>query len=144
MSVQLRSFPCPGCSEFINTSKTSCPFCSTPIDAVAAQSAAEVQEKVNDAYNDASHLRIIAGVYLLLLILGRVPFLSTAARLGSFGGFLAVPILFVRWHIKYAGINTTDPDYARAKKLKNIALLMWAAQTLAVVIIVALIMMSSL
>ena len=65
---QVRVFQCPKCKEFIATDAKSCRFCSTPIDAQAAQSAADSQEIENKQYRRkqyARHMLIGGGVFAL-------------------------------------------------------------------------------
>ena len=35
--------------------------------------------------------------------------------------------MLIRWHIKFANLITSDEDYKRAKRSKNIALILWIA-----------------
>lgn len=74
----VRVFPCPRCREFIATDAKSCRFCSTPIDARAAESAADAQDKENRRYmrrRYARHMLIGAGLFAAGLVV----------TLGTFG-----------------------------------------------------------
>ncbi len=65
---QARVFRCPRCREFIATDARSCRFCRTPIDARAAQSAADAQEVENKQYRRkqyARHMLTGGGLFLL-------------------------------------------------------------------------------
>ncbi len=33
--------------------------------------------------------------------------------------------MFVRWQLKFSGLVTNDPDYAQARRSKNMALALW-------------------
>ena len=126
MLEQPQSFRCLNCGEFINTAMEKCRFCHTPVDRGLAQQAAFVQERVNQAYNQASYIRITAGTMWLFFLLRLIPFIGGIMTWGLLITFFAVPISVIAWHAQYSGIQTTDPDYAQARRTKNVALLIWA------------------
>ena len=59
--LNVSTFPCPNCHEFISASVTTCRYCFVPINPQAASTAVELQDKVNSACNDASLVRNLAG-----------------------------------------------------------------------------------
>lgn len=120
------TFPCPGCSEIINDSMEKCPHCSTPIDRQAAAVAAEAQSKVNQACSDASYLRTAAVGMWVFLGLSFIPFIPLVFW-GFLVTFLAVLVMFIRWQMKFGGLQTLDGDYVQAKSAKNLALVLWVA-----------------
>ena len=122
-----RTFPCPSCNEIINEGMKTCNFCSTPVDSQAAINAAELQEKVNNACSDASYTKIVSQALFVFIALGFTPIVSGLGNLGFLGGFFAVPIMAFRWQMKFGKLKTIDPDYRKAKRAKNIALLLWLA-----------------
>jgi uncharacterized membrane protein YvbJ len=126
MFEQALNFPCPSCKEIINDRAEQCKYCGAPIDKGVAQFAAEVQSKVNQAYSDASYLKTAALALLALLALSLIPFLPFVFY-GSAFIFLALIVLLVRWQLKFSNLNTTDPDYQKAKRNKNLALVLWVA-----------------
>jgi amino acid permease len=68
---QTRIFQCPTCREFIATDAKICRFCSMPIDAQTAQSAADAQALENSQYRKkqyARHIMIGGGIFVLGLI----------------------------------------------------------------------------
>jgi len=123
MLAQPQTFPCPNCNEIINDSMQKCRYCSAPVDPEAAKVAATVQGKVNQACSDASYLRIAAVAMFTFLGLSFVPLLPT--YWGFIVTFFVVIVMFVRWQVKFGGLQTGDPDYMRAKRLKNVALVLW-------------------
>ena len=125
MLAQPQTFPCPNCNEMINDSVQICRHCSTPVDFEAAKIAAELQSKVNQACNDASYLRTAAVTIFVLLGVSLVPFIAFVGYLGSLFTFFIVVVLFIRWQVKFGKLQTSDVDYARAKRQKNIALILW-------------------
>jgi hypothetical protein len=124
MFEQTLSFPCPSCKEIINDRAERCKYCDAPIDKGVAQFAAEVQSKVNQAYSDASYLKTAAFALLTLLALSMLPFVPFLFY-GAVIIFFVLIVLIVRWQMKFSNINTPDPDYQKAKRNKNIALVLW-------------------
>jgi hypothetical protein len=126
MFEQPLSFPCPSCKEIINDRAEKCKYCDAPIDKGVAQFAAEVQSKVNQAYSDASYLKTAAFTLWGLFAASLIPFIAFIYY-GSVLTFCALIVLIIRWQIRFSDINTSDPDYQKARRAKNIALLLWAA-----------------
>ena len=119
------SFPCPSCQEFINDSMTQCPYCSAPVDPQVARQAVEFQQRVNNACNDASLIRNLAGVMWLCFFLRFIPFVGCAAGIALLILFFLVPIRLLIWQSKYGMLRTPDVDYQRAKRNALIALALW-------------------
>ena len=68
----MKVFRCPSCHEFIAADATKCRFCSAPLDAETAKSAAAAQEKENRLYRRkhyARHIFIGIGVFALGVVL---------------------------------------------------------------------------
>ncbi|HEY0097618.1 MAG TPA: hypothetical protein VGB76_01580 [Pyrinomonadaceae bacterium] len=124
MFEQTLSFPCPSCKEIINDRAEQCKYCGAPIDKGVAQFAAEVQGKVNQAYSDASYLKSTAVALWTLLAISLLPF-GACVFIGAVIIFFVLPVMLVRWHLRFNNLNTTDPDYRKAKRNKNIALVLW-------------------
>lgn len=120
----LRTFPCPSCGEIINEQAEVCKFCSAPVDREVALQAAELQSKANQACSDASYLRTAAVLLYGFLAASLIPFLGIA-----FWGFLVtlvvVLVMFVRWQMNFGRLRSNDPDYAKARRSKNLALVLW-------------------
>lgn len=123
MLAQPQTFPCPNCNEIINDSMQECRYCSAPINPEAARVAAALQGNVNQACSDASYLRIAAVAMFVFLGLSFVPLLPT--YWGFIVTFFVVIVGFIRWQVKFGRLQTDDPDYVRAKRQKNTALLLW-------------------
>jgi hypothetical protein len=120
------TFPCPRCNEIINDSMEKCPHCSTQIDRQAAAVAAEAQSKVNQACSDASYLRTAAVGMWVFLGLSFIPFIPLVSW-GFLVTFVVVLVMFIRWQVKFGGLQTLDSDYVQAKSAKNLALVLWLA-----------------
>jgi len=108
----------------VNESMQKCPFCDSSIDHGAAIAAAEVQDKVNQSCSDASFARTAAVAMWVFLGLSFIPFLPVVYW-GFLFTFLAVVVLLVRWQVNFGRLITVDPDYARAKRSRNLALGLW-------------------
>lgn len=118
-----RTFPCPNCKEIINDSMTTCRFCSTEIDPGIAAVVAEQQAKANQAYSDASFLRTAAVAMFVFLGLSMIPFLPVVYW-GFLITFFVSVFLLIRWQIRFGSLNTSDSDYQKAKRSRNIAALL--------------------
>jgi len=123
--LNVSTFPCPNCHEFINSSMTTCKYCSVPIDPQAASTAIELQDKVNRACNDASLVRNLAGAMWVFFFVRFIPFIGLVATVGMFLLFLLVPIRLIMWQVRFGGIQTADLDYNRAKRNILAALGLW-------------------
>ena len=102
-----------------------CRFCSAAVDPQVAAAAAELQSCVNRACSDASFLRTAAAAMFVLLALSVVPFISLVTYSGFIITFFAVLVLIIRWQVKFGRLQTKDPDYQRAKRLRMVALILW-------------------
>jgi|SRR5882672_2180943 len=114
-----------------------CPFCHSAIDQEAAIAAAEVQDKANQSYSDASYARTAAVAMWVFLGLSFIPFLPLVT-LGFEITFFVVIVMLIRWQIKFGGLKTADADYSRAQRSKNIAFGLWVIAIPAVLVKVLL------
>lgn len=125
LSEAAQVFDCPSCGETINTSMSQCPYCKIAVDPQTAQAAAELTSKVSAACSDGSYVRIVAGSLLAFFLLALVPFLGGPGRFGYDVLLVLVPVLAIRWWIRYASLRTSDPDFRRARRDVRIALGIW-------------------
>jgi hypothetical protein len=103
-----------------------CPYCSTPVDSTTAEAAAELTGKISQACSDASYVRIVAGSLLAFFLLFLAPFLGIVGVAGYYVLLVLVPVMAIRWWIRYASVRTQDRDFGRAKRNVIIALAIWA------------------
>ena len=108
-------FSCPTCSNTINATMHVCPFCQTQIDSTTAEREAAATSKSNAACSDASYLRILLTMFFVFLALMLVPFIGLVGLAGTWFIRIALPIMCIRWWIKYGRVHTTDPDFSRAR-----------------------------
>jgi hypothetical protein len=93
-----------------------CPFCSNPIDHAAAEAAAAETSRISQACSDASFLKIMLGLLLPFAGLIFFPFLGLAGLTGFVLMKYAVPVMTIRWWIKYGRLKSDDPDLRKARK----------------------------
>jgi hypothetical protein len=124
MLTDVRTFPCPACSQIINDSAEKCRNCSTPVDREAALAAADIQDRVNQACSDASYLRTAAVTMFIFLGLSFVPFLPMVYW-GFLFTFVALAVLLIRWQLRYRNIPTKDSDYHKAINNRDLSVILW-------------------
>jgi hypothetical protein len=137
----LRSFPCPNCGNYIHTERRECNFCRVPVSSEAAETFADLQEKVNSAYSDAITVRHFATVFLASYLLSLF-FVRCITGLIAIATFFLVPILLVRWQVRYGQIVSNDPDLKTARRWRNVAILMWGIPALVYVFLMILAMIA--
>jgi hypothetical protein len=108
-------FPCPNCKETINTSMQQCQFCGTPIDAISAQKSADATSRISASVSDASYLKVMAWSLLTFFLLIFIPVLGLIGIVGLVFVTYALPVMCIRWWIKYGSIKTDDADFPRAR-----------------------------
>lgn len=116
LSSAVEVFPCPNCNETINTSMQQCTFCLAPIDHDAAKVLATATSKISQACSDASYLKIMLGILLPFGAIIFLPFLGLFGLVGFVFVKYALPVMIIRWWIKYGRIKTVDPDFRSARK----------------------------
>jgi hypothetical protein len=116
ITASARVFPCPECKETIDTSAKFCRFCGTPVDAGAAEEAAEAMAKVNQACSDASYLTVMAIAIPISIALSLAPIVGFLGYWSLIFLLFAVPAMAVRWWIKFGQIQSIDPDFCRARQ----------------------------
>ena len=124
-AVESRIFQCPSCKETINTSQSRCPFCSAAVDPQAAEAAADNMKKVNQACSDGSYLRVMAGSMLGFFGLSLVPFLGIVGICGMWFLYVAIPVMTIRWWVKFGSLRSEDSEFRSARKSLVIALGTW-------------------
>lgn len=126
-ALQPRIFECPNCKQTIDTAAVKCPYCSISIDPKLAEAAADVMSKINQACSDASYLRIMAGTLFVCLLLSFLPFVGFIAVIGFYFLVLAVPIMTIRWWVKFGSLTSDENDWRRAKRTVLISTAIWVA-----------------
>jgi hypothetical protein len=124
-SVDLDVFDCPHCGQTIDTSADVCRFCGAKVDHVAAQKAAHLLAKVDQACSDASVLRYTAvsafclSVGIPISVLRNPRFIEQVGFQNVLLGYcvlvllvsLPFPFWSLRWCEKNAKLVTDDEDF---------------------------------
>jgi len=113
---KVRIFQCPHCKETIDMAEKHCRFCSAVIDTDAAEEAAELMARINQACSDSSYMRTASISILVFLGLTFVPILSWLGLWGFYFLLFAVPVMAVRWWIRFGLIGTDDAEFIRARR----------------------------
>ena len=139
LSSTVAVLPCPACNQTINTSMQTCPFCSASIDHAAATASAEVFARVNQACSDASYLKIMAWSVLTFFLVMFIPLLGLVGVVGLVFVSYALPVMCIRWWVKYGSIKTADADFVSARHAAT-AVGIVSATVLVAVIAVAIVL----
>src|SRR4051812_19811232 len=126
MFDKVLNFPCPSCKETISDRMATCRFCGAPVDEEVAQHIGETQQRVNRAFSDAGYIKNAAFLMWGLLAASLIPFVPWVSW-GFLFTFGAVIVLIIRWQLKFGDINTSDPDYQRARSSFYLAIGLWIA-----------------
>ena len=130
-----RIFPCTNCGEMIYSDSPTCRFCSAPVNRQVAEAAADVQKQVNNAVNLAKWIRNTAGAMWGLIGLGLI---FGVALLGAIACIFVIPVSLIYWQIQFGGLKTGDFDFAKTKRDRVIALLLWlGASVIQILILIA-------
>jgi hypothetical protein len=105
----------------INDRMTQCRYCSVPVDEGISALLAERQTKANQAYSDAIYLKVAASAMFVFLAVG---LFLTVGWFGFVGTVVVVVVLLIRWQLRFGDLFTNDPDYQRARRSKNLALIL--------------------
>lgn len=137
MSENIMSFRCVSCGEYINTSMRQCRYCEAPIDPEVARVVSLEQDKVNNACSEASYIKSIAVVLVIACGVSflPIPLISSVAFLFFCATYLAVPVMALRWQFKFGQLRSSDPDYAKAKKVRTVALLLWGVSSIPLILL---------
>jgi hypothetical protein len=95
----------------------TCAYCGTPVDSAAAATAADNFARVNQSISDASYLKIMAGCAGTFFLIIFVPFLSLLGLFGFRFLEIAIPLMAIRWWVKYRTLTSPDPEFRRARRI---------------------------
>jgi len=79
--------------------------------------AANLMAKVNQACSDASYLKIAAVAMLAFIGMMFVPFLGLVGFGGYYFLMFAIPVLVIRWWIKFGRIKSDDKEFGSGKTI---------------------------
>jgi hypothetical protein len=113
-------------NEIIKTSTQPVKYSQARMDLQSVDASDELQEKIVRAYLDAGLIRNLAVLIWIFFLVRFIPFIGFVGLLGMLVTIFLVPIKLITWQIKFGRIKTADPDFKRAQRNKNIALLIWS------------------
>lgn len=99
-----------------------CRFCSAPVDRAEAERGARLQAQVNTACNQAKTLRHFAVSMWVFFLFGTVFGVAAWAGLGL---MIAIPVWLIFWQLTFAKLQTSDPDFKRARRDRLLAFYIW-------------------
>jgi hypothetical protein len=117
----------------IYSDSPTCRFCSAPVDRQAAEAAADIQKEVNNAVSLAKWIRNTAGAMWGLVVIGLI---FGLASLGAIACIFLIPLSLIYWQIKYSRLKTADADYAKTKRDRLVALLLWLGASFVEILII--------
>ncbi|MDR3772347.1 MAG: hypothetical protein P4L26_03310 [Terracidiphilus sp.] len=91
------------------------------MDHEAAQKAAQLLTKINQACSDASYMKSSALAIPVFFVLRFVPLLNTLGAIGFIGLTIGIPVWALRWWLKFGGIATDDAEFLRARTTVKLA-----------------------
>ncbi|MGH9842968.1 MAG: hypothetical protein ACREEM_29880 [Blastocatellia bacterium] len=132
---QAQVFQCLNCREMINVSLANCPYCGVAINPETAHAAADNQAIVAQACSNASYLKIMARAMVGFFLFSFVPFVGGIGSWGFLAMLVIIPIVMVRWWVKYRNLQTGDPDFDKARRDTIVALAIWSAMVVVWIVI---------
>lgn len=123
-------FDCPKCGQTIDTSAEACPFCGAKVDHEAAQRAAHLLARVDQACSDASYLRNTALIAYCMAVgiaigIARNPrFTDRVGFQNVLLGYCALvllvsspfPLWTLLWWRKYSNLTSDDDEFQTARQ----------------------------
>jgi hypothetical protein len=130
----VRTFACPACGETIALGCERCRFCSAVIDQTAAAAAADLMDRVNLACSEAEDIRAL---------FDREPseYDMLSKGRGERPDFYLLPILLIRWWIRFGKLRANDKDLTAAKgDMKTYAFVVFGGTALGLLLILLSVM----
>jgi hypothetical protein len=90
------------------------------VDREAAQKAALLMAKINQACSDASYMKSTALALPVFFLLRFAPIISMLGIIGFIGLLIGIPVWALRWALKFGAITSDDADFIRARKTVKI------------------------
>lgn len=131
---EIRTFPCPKCSEIISTGAATCSYCGAPIDAATAAALADRQEIRSKAFAGAHGLVITSRTFPIFFALSFAPFINLVGELGVLVLLVRVPYEGVRWYLRYWKLEDPHPDVQRARSWFKEAMGIWVAAVVGAIV----------
>lgn len=118
---------CHNCLEFINASLTNCRYCGTVVGVENPPVEGNAKSKVADASRDGYLLTIMARALAVCFIALTFSIFSKLALAGFLILLAAVPMMLIRWWVKYRGLQIEEHGYKVARLSAVMAAVVWCA-----------------
>ncbi len=134
---QSRIYACGVCGGTVNTSLRECPACRVRLDPAQAGAAADLMTRVTRACADARSIKITAEFFAIGLFAckglwhwGAMPLPSGDRPWGMLSlawkaiglASLIIPVMALRWYVRFQGLRSPDPDLPKAHRDVRIGL----------------------
>ncbi|MEK7830791.1 MAG: hypothetical protein AAB401_06885 [Acidobacteriota bacterium] len=106
---------------------TNCRYCGAVVSPETAPVEDEAKSKIADASRDGYFLKIMAGAFAVCFIALTSSIFSKVALAGFLILLVAIPLMLVRWWIKYRGVHTEEHSYKMARLSATTAAVIWGA-----------------
>ncbi len=116
---------CQNCLEFVSSSLTNCRYCGAVLGDENATSAEDAQSNIAHACRDGKFLKLMSRALAVCFIALTFSIFSKLALAGFLILLVAMPILLIRWWIKYRSLQTEDQDYQEAKRETIMLAVIW-------------------
>jgi len=121
---------CPNCMGAMEANAAVCPLCGLPVDWKSVQEAKALQSLTGKACRSAGHLKISAAALIACYLLHFLPIIDIPAIVGLLVLLVILPGWSLRWWEKYSKIESTNPEFTKARKTVKMVGLLVAAMTL--------------
>lgn len=122
-----QTIQCQKCLEFVSSSLTNCEYCGAVISLEAEKVSEDAQSKVASARNDSYFLKLMARALAVSFIAMTFSIFSRMALASFLILLVAVPLMLVRWWVKYRGLQTEEHGYKMARLSAIGAVATWGA-----------------
>jgi hypothetical protein len=147
---QSRIYACGVCGATVNTSLRECPACRVRLDPTQVGAAADLMARISGACADARSIKITAEFFAIglfaakgLLHWGPTPLpsgdrpwdmLSLAWKAIGLAS-LIVPVMVMRWYVRFQSLRSPDPDLPKARRDVRIGLGIFVVIALAAILL---------
>jgi len=120
---QSQGFKCRICDESIDPSLTNCPYCGAVIG--SAESEIPSPSSSDKACKEATILKVMARALAVSFLAVAMSVVEGLAFFAFITLLISVPVMLIRWWMKYRNLPPTNPGYARARQEVSFAAVIW-------------------
>mgnify|MGYP000246397226 CR=1 FL=1 len=116
---------CHNCLEFVSASLTNCRFCGAVITAENVRVEETLQAKLAQANREGNLLKLLSRALTVCFLALTFSIFSKLALAGFLLLLVVVPILLVRWWVKYGRLPSEEQAYLTAKRDAIFSAVIW-------------------